>query len=248
MGNYYEGTLQIPLKKDIPEDLKNALIGLTACQGDKLKPLKWENEECFLHERWDYPSFEFGFILKYEDNEDIELIEFDKSNPNLNNEDVYPKNMLNYLYGYYLRIDFCMNGYQQLGEKYVNWLKPFMDNSIIEYLGEIEDEDGHYKKQFFINENIFIEEMNSRKYICEGCDYFNKDYLCENFNLCKKSYDKGFKANNELIVAKAKALDKINKYYEDVPIFDDDGSDSKIFASKVCDILCEVEYLEKNKQ
>lgn len=52
--------------------------------------------------------------------------------------------------------------------------------------------------------------------------------------------------SNTLVKEKAKAFNKIAALYEDVSIFDEDGTDARIFTSKVCDILCEVEDLEKS--
>lgn len=188
MGNYYEGTLRIPLKKNISKNLKNALIKMCYWQEEIKKPKEWENEECFKHERWDYPNFSFGFVLK--ENEDIEILEYEGED--FNDETYYPKKFWQNLVGYYLDIRFCMKGYNQLGEKYINWLKPFMDNKLSNYLGEIKDEDGTYKKQFFIDDTILKKEIDSRKYICNGCNNFNENFLCDNFDICKRAYNIGF--------------------------------------------------------
>lgn len=51
-----------------------------------------------------------------------------------------------------------------------------------------------------------------------------------------------------LIEEKAKAFDRVAALYENVSIFDEDGVDSKIFASNICDILCEIEDLSKQNQ
>lgn len=74
-------------------------------------------------------------------------------------------------------------------------------------------------------------------------------YVLDTFNeeiaeLLEEHDNKLLSNDNDILIAKANAFDRIAKLYDNVSIFDD-GIDSQIFARTVCDILCEIEDLEK---
>lgn len=195
MGNYFEGNLFIVLKKDIPKELKDALIQLSNCN-EKTIPTQYAKEPCFQHERWNYPSFSFGYLAKADETDivkyiDIEYEEYHScENDDFELKKEYDK-ILEKFCAYYVEIRFCMKGYQKLGELYVDWLRPYMDlNKDFNYLGEIEDEDSTYHKKFYANEELLKQEENQRNYLCKDCP--NKiDGLCDFYSICKRAYNIG---------------------------------------------------------
>lgn len=186
MGNYYEGILTIPLLKNISEDLKKALIGLSYWKETIEKPKLWEKESCFQHERWDSPKMSFGFILK------SGYLEYE-GEP-IEDETLYSKDFWNDLIGYYFQLNFCMKNYNNLGELYVEWLRPYV-NTEYGYLGNIHNEDQSYNKDFFINEDIFKQEIKDREYLCKSCDKFISTCLCKNYFYCCRAYNLGKNIN-----------------------------------------------------
>lgn len=188
MGNYYEGNLLIPLRKDIPDKLKNALFKISKHGNDEI-PNEYIDQPCFQHERWNYPCFNFGSLLKEEDGSITTIDDIDGLNIQPINE-IY-EFIKKSFYCYYLRIDFCMKGYMQLGELYVNWLRPFMiKDKAFNYIGEIKDEDGTYHKKFYVDKDWLKQEERNRDYLCKDCP--NKVYgLCDFYNICKRAYDLG---------------------------------------------------------
>lgn len=195
MGNYFQGTLTIPLRKDIPYELQLSLIKMCYWQEKCEKPKNWEHEPCFQHKRWDYPNFSYGFILQDEtDSNSYNLLEYE-GEP-LCDEELYPKEMWKFHIGYFFSIDFCMKEYQGLGELYVDWLRPYMDTKF-NYLGEIKDEDRTYRKKFYIDEKLVKDKIESRRYLCNGCNYFVETDLCENYTICKRAYELGLNKSKE---------------------------------------------------
>lgn len=193
MGNYFEGDLFIVLKKDIPDELKDALIQLSNWNSKEI-PTKYEKEPCFQHERWDNPVFSFGYFVGPDEHGYYLQVDYlDYQNSEKEDEDLKKEfdKMLEHFCGYYVKINFCMKGYQHLGELYVDWLRPYMNQSVeFNYLGEIEDEDSTYHKKFYANEELLKQEEDKRAYLCNDCP--NKiDGLCNFFETCKRAYDLG---------------------------------------------------------
>lgn len=159
MGNYYEGTVTIKLKKELPEDILNLLIHLN--ENDGIKPSNFENEAYFQKDRWDSPKFEFGYwIIK---DEETDLLPFDF----YNSEIKLQENNNDYIYGYYITINFCMKGYNNHMEEFLEFIRPYIHENARNYLGHIEDEDGHYNKDFFIDENLEQKEQSKTTEIQE---------------------------------------------------------------------------------
>ena len=177
MGNYYEGVLVFGLKKDIPEDLLHDLSLLTKdCDEEnfldkllykELKESKWTN-----HYRPLYPTY---------------YLEFYKSPT-----DEYT--------GWYFSINFCMKGYMydgdDLGQDIYDFLQPYIDETAYNmanggYVGKVEDEDGTYRKEFYVDYEQFNKIIESREYLCKGCYKKMDGSLCNDWKYCKRAYDIG---------------------------------------------------------
>lgn len=98
-------------------------------------------------------------------------------------------------------------------------------------------------KANFPKANIYV-----HRNLCAGVTPENHEAALTTMKMCQidiigepKEKEKLYK--EKLIIAKANAFDKINSFYKDVSIFDD-GSDSRIFANRTCDVLCEIEDME----
>lgn len=187
MGNYYEGTLSIPLKKDIPHELRIALIEMCYWQEEMNKiPNKWKDEPIFKNDRFDRIRFEYGFVLKIDD--EFETLEYEGED--LCDKSLYDEDFWKKLDGYFLKANFCFKGYKNVGEELVDFLKPYMDTRF-NYLGNIKDEDGYYNKDFFIDDTEFKKEQEKRLKVCEGCEDRKETCFCENYYLCERAYLRG---------------------------------------------------------
>jgi hypothetical protein len=69
------------------------------------------------------------------------------------------------------------------------------------FLGIVKDEDWHYKKSFYLDEDKVKSEIISRKFLCEKCDYYkigmrgdkDKLFLCDKYeDICKRAYKLGY--------------------------------------------------------
>ncbi len=183
VGNYYEGNLAFGLKKDIPEDLLHDLSLLTKnCSEedfwDKLlckefKESKWAN-----HYRLLYAAYYLDFYKSPTDN----------------------------YTGWCFSINFCMKGYRydgdDLGQDIYNFLHPYIDQAAYDmtnggYIGKVKDEDGTYRKEFYVDYDQFNKIVEDRQHLCEGCYKEMADSLCDDWIYCKRAYDIGRGGTNE---------------------------------------------------
>lgn len=178
MGNYYEGELIFGLKRELPDNLLHDLLFIGSDQNhgeniqslllyENLKSSKWMN-----HERAMYPSYNLEF-----------------------NEGIWC-----------LGINFCMKGYRyqgdDLGQDIYDFLHPYIDQTAYDmtnggYIGKIEDEDGTYRKEFYVDYDQFNALVKSRQYLCKGCYKGIAGSLCNTWSYCKRAYDIGRGGTNE---------------------------------------------------
>lgn len=178
MGNYYEGKLVFGLKKDIPEDLLHDLSLLTKEDYfevnflDKLLCKEFKESQWANHYRSLYPTYYLEFYKSPDDNDYT---------------------------GWYFSITFCMKGYRydgdDLGQDIYDFLHPYIDQTVYDmsnggYIGKVEDEDGTYYKEFYVDYTQYNKALEGRKYICDGCGA-NIGALCNGWVYCKRAYDIG---------------------------------------------------------
>lgn len=169
MGNYYEGIISFRLKKDTPRNIVDMLNFLDAN----------------LVVGCDRPTFEAvinEFNINHEGAEKYDTF------PNVNK------------CGDYVRLSICTKHFKTNSILWmIDMCRPYMVNDGPEdnYLGNISDEDGYYDKSFYINDEMFKNEMKKRYFICNpSCDKFNKDVACNFYDICIRAYNIG-KADNE---------------------------------------------------
>jgi len=62
------------------------------------------------------------------------------------------------------------------------------------YVGEIEDEDNTYYKQFFCREDILPQILEQRSILCnKECPLYRENCLCEDYSKCNRAYEIGRK-------------------------------------------------------
>ena len=180
MGNYYEGSICIGLKKELSEKMQDLLICLT--KDKKNIPDEYFDSEYFKKYRWDYPSFEFGYWIKNQDEDYLFDYEF------FDEGELHPQSLV---YGKYIRVRFCMKGYNEHAETFIEFIRPYIHELAPNYLGRIEDEDGTYLKDFYIDDSFLNSENIHREIICEECERYEELWECECYCICKKRFLKG---------------------------------------------------------
>lgn len=200
MGNYYEGRMTFNLKKDLPKELLYELKILSSGSEHSteyfkvLKDTKW-----LRHERYDYPEY----ILYIEDR------------------------------CYVFDIKFCMKGYRyegyNLGEDIYEFLKQYIDKSMYDmsgggYIGRIQDEDETYDKTFYVDYDLFYNEIERRKFLCnKDCWYFRENNLCDKYTVCERAYELGKLWDGK---------DSNKKYKYHVSLSADGWSDGYVYSTK----------------
>lgn len=178
IGNYYEGTLVFPLRKDLPEDLLHdlTLIGSgkecikNDLQCERLKESKWINHCRAIS----HPSYTFEYYDSI----------------------------------WFFNANFSMKGYMydgdDLGQDIYDFLYPYLDQKIFSapdggYLGLVEDEDETYRKEFYADYTQFNKIVESRQFLCKKCDIHIEGSLCKYWHLCKRAYEIGKSETNKKI-------------------------------------------------
>lgn len=72
------------------------------------------------------------------------------------------------------------------------YMKEFMEETN-ELVGEIKDEDGFLFEQYYYNDNILKEILETQEKMCIGCSRKPKDYKCKNYKFCIIAYKNGVK-------------------------------------------------------
>lgn len=178
MGNYYEGEIAIGLIRELPD---NYIELFCAMSRNEPIPSGFLDTEYFKKDRWDCPNFTFGYWYINDESDNI-LIEYDDDQSEFANL---------VLKGYYINVSVCMKGYSNHMESLIEFVKPYIHSDTPNYLGKIKDEDGWYKKQFFADYTELKKEVESRIEVCEECNFFSHDYLCNNYELCSNAYHRG---------------------------------------------------------
>lgn len=210
MGNYYEGSLTFILKKDIKKEILNDLIILSdtyALMGDELEKFdisvfsdELRKTNLLKHERWSWPHYELYKIYYNPNGKDFYekyiLTDYNESKEEL--EEIKDLNICNYRLNIRFNMKHYLNNKLDLGIILCNFLKPYIDENIYDmneggYIGTIRDEDFTYRKEFYINQFFLKEKLKEREFLCQNCNYYLHDSLCENYDLCKRAYDIGLK-------------------------------------------------------
>lgn len=102
---------------------------------------------------------------------------------------------------YLFKVVFCMKGYRtygdDLGEDIYDFLKQYIDKSVYDmsdggFIGRVYDEDDTYDKTFYVEYDLFNQEIKRRKYLCnKDCFCFKENNLCEKYDICKRAYELG---------------------------------------------------------
>ena len=187
MGNYYTGTLRFVLPSTCDSDLINDLHILTKnsmsfLQDEEFNHMVFrELSESFKTSNW-FNNTSFGYIdyniWKLYDDAKRKII------------------------GYYFEANIHTKIYHPstpIANDIVNYLRPHMGIDLLyEFgydedflIGTIEDEDYDYKKSYYLKECYLQNKQDERKHICNGCEQHNPDYLCDNWDICKRAYDLG---------------------------------------------------------
>lgn len=171
MGNYYDGELYFKLKDDTPKDVLHDLLLLSSEEYSIENFTVIQNEKWGKHERYDYPAYN----LKLKKSNDHEF--------------------------YLFKVVFCMKGYRtygdDLGEDIYDFLKQYIDKSVYDmsdggFIGRVYDEDDTYDKTFYVEYDLFNQEIKRRKYLCnKDCFCFKENNLCEKYDICKRAYELG---------------------------------------------------------
>lgn len=203
MGNYYEGSFFVRLN-NIPDKLRLILDGI--------KNKSYKDDFILFDENHDISCLhiEEGVLL-YETDEALKEndVEFEvtedmryftlgyNSFKKLLEENSEVISMCEQR-GYWIKVSVCKKNYNKELELFLDYIRGFIDKDINPLIvGHIKDEDGYCDKDLYLNIEKFEELYNSRKFLCNGCDYCKKDSLCDNYELCKRAYDLGAKKEED---------------------------------------------------
>jgi len=105
-----------------------------------------------------------------------------------------------YDYGIMIRLNtkyFRSNNCEESIVNLIDILLPYRDDKTNNKVGTIKDEDHTYRKVFVWNYKEFKNEIKSREYLCRDCDKYSYDFLCRNYNICKRAYEIGYRKGHE---------------------------------------------------
>lgn len=193
LGNCYEGTFTLKLKKNIPDSLADLLQQLQKEDFNKKETIPAEFEEIkeLINETWNEFSFEFGKIYgKKESNGEMYI------------DCVYEKEYLEdiKLYqipepevsGLYISINIRTKKYiKDSFDTFLSFIYPYMSDDNPMYLGNIRDEDGFYRKDYFFDENQAKQNLENRIKFCDGCEMLKGVVPCSYEPICRRSYEIG---------------------------------------------------------
>ena len=190
MGNYYEGSFHLRLKKDIPERLKTLLKGLQTKNWWADSSLSDGYKDIGnIDDTWKEFRFAFGSI--YQD-------AFGEMNVDHVYENAYIEDMIEEtgcvpsVSKYYIAVNICTKKYEKDSfDKFLAFIKPYMSDDNEYYLGSIEDEDGTYQQGYFFDKNKARLSLQERIGFCEGCELLKDLVPCGYEALCRRAYEKG---------------------------------------------------------
>lgn len=195
MGNYYEGSFHLRLKKDIPECLKTLLKDLQTKNWWADSSLSDGNKDIGnIDDTWKEFRFAFGTIYRNEFGE----VNVDHVYENTYLEDMMEeKRCVPSISKYYIAVNICTKKYKKGSfDKFLAFIKPYMSDDNEYYLGSIEDEDGTYQQGYFFDENKARVYLQERMDFCEGCELLKDLIPCGYEPLCRRAYEKGKGENN----------------------------------------------------
>lgn len=103
---------------------------------------------------------------------------------------------------YLVMVSVCSKAFRDGKTDAVTMLLDYLNDEIIQIddpIGQVKDEDFTFRKIYFTNRSLedkFITEINkNRKKVCNGCDLYNEDCYCDNYDLCKAAFDRGVAYN-----------------------------------------------------
>lgn len=213
MGNYYQGYIELFLKKDIPNKIKDTLLNMKYYDTkDSLKPL---NTDFFKKENWKDVVVQFDMAMNiegehFDEYNDIEkeymkkAEKFDVDNNSdvvnflkeLLNNDIVKNNTLKYI----VRANCTIKGYDKELESLVDWLRPYLIENHPEKIGYIEDEDGNCRRTIYLDKDLFQKTQEERLFICKGCEEQSVNVECENWEFCKRAYNLNHKPVEKYLV------------------------------------------------
>ena len=94
-----------------------------------------------------------------------------------------------------ISITYCSKYYDNEFDKLFNFFKPYIEETD-ECLGEIHDEDGYIRKDYYLDGSIYNRIIEKQKLMCEGCPAKRgrqENVKCENYEFCSVAYDNGVK-------------------------------------------------------
>lgn len=190
MGNYYEGKLMIRLKNNLNKEVESFLMWLSdGMEKIDLSDFPLFREHVYFKKNhYEYPNFEYGIIVS--EKEDEWPIPY----YNIKEYDIVQEDII----GKYLKIDICMKGYDAHMESFLDLIRPYVDETAPNYVGEIHDEDGRYNKRFYLDEKALLGEIKKREYLCAGCENNKPLTLCDYYTMCKRAYNIGKGECNDL--------------------------------------------------
>ncbi|MDO4282061.1 MAG: hypothetical protein Q4D02_00310 [Clostridia bacterium] len=205
MGNYYEGKLTFVLKKEIDDSILNDLQLLCDWNTHKLEEFSeyFRKTKLSKHREAQSLGVQINYLISENENmlDEVSLIECQHYE-----EYAKAKGKMGAAItklGYYVVVRLNTKYYRSdgdLGEFICEYFKPFIDTQLYDmtdggYIGMVEDEDGTYKRSFYIDEKPLKEKLRSIEYLCKGCEQnIHKNYICEYVTLCKRAYDLGRKS------------------------------------------------------
>lgn len=145
---------------------------------------------------WHYFAGYKTNILLEESNSKKNIENFTKIYHKILDEDICYEDAIQYIIKRkFKRINFYIRYnskyYDNEFEKILNFLKPYIEETE-ECLGEIYDEDGFLRKNYYLNESTFEKIIAKQKHMCKGCPNEPRDEVkCKNYKFCSIAYNNG---------------------------------------------------------
>lgn len=196
MENYYTGTLQIGLKKELPNNYCLFLKNFRNFTNPHNLFFDLDNSSNDFLETESYKKFQFLFQEIYYSEKQKSLL--------VSEEKIEEGEMV--FCGYLLTLKLHSKNYDNEGEKIIHFLRDYIEpefyNIKYRFLGY--DEDGnHYKtpflgyitnskifhQDFFLDNDFYKKLHDSHKYLCDSCQ--NDSFQCKHWLHCKNAYYAG---------------------------------------------------------
>lgn len=218
MGNYYSGYISFSVTNKIPIELVSDFLKIRNYYDIfQNKPFKKDVFSKYLVESGFFEYEDFGCITidhLYVMYRNKEMDTYIKLMPNDDRVTEFPSsiesNGINYdFYSAYISININTKHFftrtknpDNLIDLLYNLLYPYIDFDRDNYeendnprsycIGKIEDEDGTYSKYYYPIKGRYerLKELRGKGF-CEGCELFEINAFCENYEFCKRAYNIG---------------------------------------------------------